>query len=81
MAYNKENKYKQMIQVQSVFKEHNKPGMSIEYIFREFIKNRFHISRRTFITYINTPAESNLNEILKKKAEMPKQMSFFEDEE
>lgn len=72
MAYNKVNKMKRIIEVQQCFKQHYKPGMIIEHVYRENIYPTFKISRTTFFEWMKTPAETLLKEIeenVKTKAE------------
>jgi hypothetical protein len=69
MAYSKENKFKRILSVQQCFKKHYSPGMTIEYIYNKYIYPEFKISRSTFFTYLNTPAESELKKIQDAKAE------------
>jgi hypothetical protein len=69
MAYTKENKYKKIIEVQEYFKTVYSPGMTIEWVYHNKIKTKFHISRTTFLNYLNTPAEKLLKELTDEKTE------------
>ncbi|MCZ2298216.1 MAG: hypothetical protein LC134_01910 [Chitinophagales bacterium] len=59
-GYNNINLLKRMIDMQEVFKQAYKPGMSIEWIFHNVIYPRFKISRKTFYKWVNYPAASEL---------------------
>lgn len=79
MAYNQENLYKTMIDVQAAFKKEWQPGMSIDWIFKNKIKDQFHISRTTFLKYLKTPAEKKLRELQQtKKEKKSTQISMFD---
>ncbi|TAG31910.1 MAG: hypothetical protein EAZ35_02340 [Sphingobacteriia bacterium] len=68
MAYTPENKYKRILEVQKYFKECYTPGMTIEWIYKNKIKEKYHISRRAFMNYINVPAERLLKELKNESA-------------
>lgn len=63
MAYSKENKYKRIIDVQTVFKREYKPGMSIKYIFDTVIYPQFKISRKTFDLWMKINPKKELEKI------------------
>ena len=63
MAYTKENKLKRIIDIQAIFKEHFKNGTTIEWVYRNKIKDQFRISKRTFNNYLQTPAETQLKKL------------------
>lgn len=68
MAYNSMNLLKRMIDLQEAFKKEYRPGMSIEWIYRNVIYDRFKISRKTFYKWVNYPAANKLKELQDAKA-------------
>lgn len=76
MAYNKRNFYTRVLEIQNLTKELQKLGSTNVYIFNNFVKNHYHISKRTFDEYLGIPAEREL----KKLAEISKQQpKLFDD--
>lgn len=55
MAYNRRNFLTRIIAVQDLVKEHQKKGVTQEFVYREFVYPRYFISRRTFYEYLGTP--------------------------
>lgn len=76
MAYNRENKLRQIIDVQNTFKKHKMEGVTTAYVFRTYIKPKFHISLQTLYIYLATRAEHELKKILAEKAEQQKNASY-----
>jgi ATP-dependent Zn protease len=64
MAYTKENKLRQILDVQATFKEHYKKGMMVEYVYDEFVFPAHKISRTTFYKYMKRDAARELRELL-----------------
>ena len=62
MAYNRRNKLKFMQEVIEVYCREMKPGVSSVYVYRVFIKPRFHISIKTLYNYLATPVNRHLKE-------------------
>lgn len=60
MAYNKLNYFKRVKQVQDVFLEHKKDGVTTAYVFNTYIKDRFHIGICTFYKYMAVNARKEL---------------------
>ena len=63
MAYSRENKLRQIIKVQQVYLEHHMDGVSDTFIYKNYIKDRFCISIRTFRTYMATNARLELKQL------------------
>lgn len=63
MAYNKRNKLAIILEVQEVYKLHKTEGVSTAFVYRRFIRPRFHISKRTLYTYLETPAAKELKKL------------------
>ncbi len=69
-------------EVNEVFLEYFKKGMFTENIFRNYIRDRFHISRSTFFEYLSTPYKSQLKELdEKEKKEKEQNPTLFDDDE
>lgn len=67
MAYNNENKLRQILKVQEVYLEHHRDGVSDTFIFNNYIKDQFCISIRTFRTYMATNAKMELRNLENEK--------------
>lgn len=75
MAYNKNNYLLRVKEVNETYKEYALKGYFNEYIYANFIKDRFHISRTTFYNYLTIPYERQLKQI--QKRETAQQLSIF----
>lgn len=59
MAYNRKNKLRLIIDIQSIYKQHSKHhkgGCTDRHIFLNMIKPVYHISERTFYDYLAEPS-------------------------
>ena len=74
MAYNKNNFLQRVKEINEVYKEYASKGWFNEYIFKNYIRDRFHISRATFYNYLTIPYEKELKRIQQQKAA---QLSLF----
>lgn len=74
MAYNKNNFLQRVKEINEVYKEYASKGLFNEYIFKNYIRDRFHISRATFYNYLTIPYEKELKRIQQQKAA---QLSLF----
>lgn len=66
MAYNKINYYKRIIEIQNiVLEQQRKDGGDMYYknIYWELVKPKYHISYRTFHTYLGIPAKRELKKL------------------
>lgn len=64
MAYNKKNYYEKVIQIQEITQNQmHKFGLTYKEIYYKFIEKQFHISRRTFQTYLEIPAKRELKKL------------------
>ncbi|OSZ79309.1 hypothetical protein CAP35_13940 [Chitinophagaceae bacterium IBVUCB1] len=52
MAYNQNNLLNEIEEVQQIYSKHIQEGVTAEFIFNNYIKNIYHISRTTFFTYL-----------------------------
>ncbi|MBL7868858.1 MAG: hypothetical protein JNM71_12660 [Flavobacterium lindanitolerans] len=63
MAYNKKNYYRRVIEIQSLTKDCQALGMTNVHIYETYIRNHYHISKRTFDEYLGVPAERELKKL------------------
>lgn len=63
MAYNRINLLTLMVDVQNIVLEHTQRGVTQEHVYREIVYPTYRISRRTFYSYLSTPAKSDLKKI------------------
>lgn len=72
MAYNRRNLLLRAIEVQNITREHTDRGVTQEWVYKNVIFPRLRISKRTYYTYLCTPAKMEI-----KKLDSAKQMSLF----
>jgi len=77
MAFNRRNLYKRIIEVQEVALPEWERGVPFSVIYKRHIKDRFHISERTFETYLGIPVKQKIKE-LESKEKKEKQPSLFD---
>lgn len=75
MAYNKNNYLLRVKEVNETYNKYALKGYFNEYIYANFIKDRFHISRTTFYNYLTIPYKRQLKQI--QKRETAQQLSIF----
>ena len=63
MAFSRKNMLLRVKEVNELYIEKSKIGLSTEFIYRTFIEPRFHISRSTLYEYLAIPYERQLKEI------------------
>lgn len=63
MAFSRKNMLLRVKEVNELYIEKSKIGLSTEFIYRTFIAPRFHISRSTLYEYLAIPYERQLKEI------------------
>ena len=73
MAYNRKNFLTKVLKVQEIALYHNKQGLFFKEIYHLYIEKQFHISKRTFDTYLGINARKELKEL---KANQ-EQVQFF----
>ena len=77
MAYNKKNYYQKIIRIQQITEEQKFVyGLTYKEIFYKYIEPQFHISFRTFETYIGVPAKRELKKLLEKEKTNGDQLTF-----
>lgn len=77
MAYNNKNKLKRVKEVQDLYRQHWKDGVTSVYVYNTFIYPRFHISPRTFNEYLGINVAQEQKEIELKAG---KQTDLFNDD-
>lgn len=55
MAYNRRNKLKQMEEIVALYCQEKKPGTSTAFVYRKFIRPKYHISLKTLYVYLTIP--------------------------
>lgn len=76
MAYNRKNFLTKVLKVQEIALYHNKQGLFFKEIYHLYIEKQFHISKRTFDTYLGINARKELKE-LKVNQEQNNQLQLF----
>lgn len=69
MPYTRKYFLQRVKEVNEIYIEQSKRGLFNEYIYRHFIRNRFHISRTTFYQYLTIPYASELKKIEQRERE------------
>jgi hypothetical protein len=77
-GYNRRNFLLRVKDVNEVYLEYHNHGVPAEYIFRNYINERFRIGRTTFFEYLTIPYKREL-ELLDRKQN--KQISLFDESE
>ena len=69
MAYNRKNFLTKVLKVQEIALYHNKQGLFFKEIYHLYIEKQFHISKRTFDTYLGINARKELKELKANQAQ------------
>ena len=78
MAFSRKNMLLRVKEVNELYVEKSKIGLSSEFIYRTFIAPRFHISRSTLYEYLAIPYERQLKEIFEReKADKEQNPTLF----
>ena len=78
MAFSRKNMLFRVKEVNELYVEKAKIGLTTEFIYRTFIKPRFHISRSTLYEYLAIPYDRQLKEICQReKAEQEQNPTLF----
>lgn len=78
MAFSRKNMLLRVKEVNELYVEKSKIGLSTEFIYRTFIAPRFHISRSTLYEYLAIPYERQLREIFEReKADKEQNPTLF----
>lgn len=65
MAYNKENYYKRIIEIQELTIKHRKQGLFFKEIYHKYIEVQYKISKRTYDSYLGINAKKLLKDLNK----------------
>jgi hypothetical protein len=65
MAYNKENYYKRIIEIQELTIKHRKQGLFFKEIYHKYIEVQYKISKRTYDSYLGINAKKLLKDLKK----------------
>ncbi|WP_187477824.1 hypothetical protein [Amniculibacterium sp. G2-70] len=77
MAYNKNNYYKRIIEVQEIVKrEKFQHGLTYKEIFYKFIEPRYHISIKTYRNWLGVPAKRDLKKLQENDKKNGNQLTF-----
>ena len=78
MAFSRKNMLFRVKEVNELYLEKAKIGLTTEFIYRTFIEPRFHISRSTLYEYLAIPYDRQLKEIYQReKAEQEQNPTLF----
>ena len=78
MAFSRKNMLFRVKEVNELYLEKAKIGLTTEFIYRTFIEPRFHISRSTLYEYLAIPYDRQLKEIYQReKAEQQQNPTLF----
>jgi bifunctional N-acetylglucosamine-1-phosphate-uridyltransferase/glucosamine-1-phosphate-acetyltransferase GlmU-like protein len=67
MAYTRENLLTKVLEIQIIVLHHRKQELFFKEIFHKHIEKQYHISKRTFDTYLGINARKQLRELQEKK--------------
>ena len=62
-GYNRENKLKLIIDIQSIYQQHKHEGITGMWIWKTYIYPTYKITYRTLSTYLATPATAELKKL------------------
>lgn len=63
MAYNRKRYLEKILEIQTIALKYNKQGLFYKEIYHRYIENQYHISKRTFDTYLGINAKKELKEL------------------
>lgn len=66
MAYQREFFLEKVIEVQNIALKHRKEGLFFKEIYHNYIEKQYHISKRTFDSYMGINAKKELKELKEK---------------
>jgi hypothetical protein len=81
MAYNRNNLLNEVEEIQEIYAKHIQEGVTAKYIFNNYIKGVYHISERTFFTYLNINVARERREMAEGKKEQQNLPSLFKDQD
>lgn len=63
MAYHRKNYLEKIIEIQTIALKYNNNGLFYKEIYHRYIEKQYHISKRTFDTYLGINAKKELREL------------------
>ncbi|MBS2100692.1 hypothetical protein [Carboxylicivirga linearis] len=63
MAYNRRNILQRMVDIQNITLEHTNKGVTQEHVFKTIIHPQYRICRKTFYSYLGSPAKMELKRL------------------
>ena len=63
MAYHRKYYLEKIIEIQTIALKYNKEGLFYKEIYHRYIESQYHISKRTFDTYLGINAKKELREL------------------
>lgn len=63
MAYNRRNLLNKILEIQKIYLEHHSNGVTAVYIYDTYIREKYHISQRTFEKYLGVNAKMELKKL------------------
>jgi hypothetical protein len=63
MAYQRKNYLEKIIEFQTIALKHNNNGLFYKEIYHRYIEKQYHISKRTFDTYLGINAKKELKQL------------------
>lgn len=69
MAYNQHNLLDEIQEIQDIYSKHIQEGVTAKFIFKNYIEKIYHISERTFFTYLRRNVKKERRALLEKEAQ------------
>lgn len=63
MAFHRKNYLEKIIEIQAIALKYSKEGLFYKEIYHRYIEKQYHISKRTFDTYLGINAKKELKEL------------------
>jgi len=63
MAYNRKNVLNRIIDIQTITLQHTSQGVTQKFVYENYIKPVYHISRATYYQYLGTNAKRDLKQL------------------
>lgn len=63
MAYNRRNLLKKILEIQEIYLQYTKEGVTATFIYDTYIRKKYHISQRTFESYLGVNAKMELKKL------------------
>ncbi len=76
MAYTKENFLKRVLEIQAIVLRHRNQGLFYKEIFHLYVEKQYHISKRTFDSYLGINAKNQLRKLQEQKQDK-NQLNLF----